>query len=100
MCDALDGGVDDVAAVDRALDNLEPRLGLQQPVVAQRSDPDPRELFIARGEHPSDEGPADLAGRARDQDQRLRLHASERLSGYVRMTVLYQPTQRLVERLQ
>jgi hypothetical protein len=48
VCDALGGGVDDVAAVHRALDDLEPRLGLEQPVVAQRSDPDPREPFIAR----------------------------------------------------
>ena len=41
MGDALGRGVDDVAAVDRARDNLEPRRRLQQPVVAQRSDRDP-----------------------------------------------------------
>ena len=38
---ALGGGIHDVAVVDRARDDLEPRFRLQQPVVAQRSDRDP-----------------------------------------------------------
>ena len=76
MGDALGSGVDDVAAVDRARDNLEPRRRLQQPVVAQRSDPDPGEPLVARGEHPPDERLADLAGRAGDQDQRRLVHAA------------------------
>ena len=47
MGDALGRGIDDVAAVDRARDDLEPRLRFQQPVVAQRSDPDPGEPLVA-----------------------------------------------------
>ena len=38
---ALSGGIHDVAVLDRARDDLEPRFRLQQPVVAQRSDRDP-----------------------------------------------------------
>src|SRR5262245_10959251 len=74
MGNALGSRVDDLAAIDRAGDDLESRRRLQRPVVAQRSDRDLGQPLVVRGEHPPDERLADLAGRAGDEDQRRRLH--------------------------
>ena len=75
MGDARHRGFDDVAVLDRALDDLQPRLGLQLPVVAQRADGDG--ALVARGEQAADEGLPDLAGRAGDQDQGRGLHGRD-----------------------